>query len=175
MEEDYIQINRELWDKRTEAHIHSEFYTVPAFLQGASTLNNSELELLGDVSGKTILHLQCHFGLETLSLARLGATVTGIDLSPKAIIESEKLAEQTKLNAKFICSDLYSLPNNLNEKYDIVFTSYGTIGWLPNLTVWAAVVAKFLKPGGIFVMVDFHPVVWMFDDEFKYIQYSYFT
>jgi len=175
VEEDYIHFNSELWDKRTDAHLVSEFYNVPAFLQGASTLNKSELDLLGDISGKTLLHLQCHFGLDTLSLARLGAEVSGVDLSPKSILEAEKLAEQTQLNAKFICSDLYSLPNNLNEKYDIIFTSYGTVGWLPDMNAWANIIARFLKPGGKFVMVDFHPVVWMFDDEFKYIQYSYFN
>ncbi len=175
MEPDYIQINRELWGKRTDAHIHSEFYDVPAFLDGKSTLNKSELDLLGDISGKTLLHLQCHFGLDTLSLARLGAEVTGVDLSPKSIIEAEKLAEQTQLNAKFVCSDIYSLPENLEGRFDIVFTSYGTVGWLPDMTAWANIIAEFLKPGGEFVMVDFHPVVWMFDDEFKYIQYSYFN
>ncbi len=175
MEPDYIQINRELWNKRTESHIKSEFYDVASFLNGKSSLNKSELDLLGDVSGKSLLHLQCHFGLDSLSLARLGAEVTGVDLSPQAIIEAEKLAKQTKIYANFVCSDLYSLPQHLDEKYDIVFTSYGTIGWLPDMTAWANIIAKYLKPGGKFAMVDFHPVVWMFDDEFNYIQYSYFN
>ena len=157
MEEDYIHFNSELWDKRTDAHLVSEFYNVPAFLQGASTLNKSELDLLGDISGKTLLHLQCHFGLDTLSLARLGAEVSGVDLSPKSILEAEKLAEQTQLNAKFICSDLYSLPNNLNEKYDIIFTSYGTVGWLPDMNL-GHILSPYFKARWQFVMVDFHPV-----------------
>jgi len=175
MEPEYIKINRELWDKRTEAHLKTEFYNVPAFLNGNSTLNKTELDLLGDITGKSLLHLQCHFGLDTMSLARLGAEVTGVDLSPKAIQEAEKLAEQTQLQAKFVCSDIYDLPNNLQGKYDIIYTTYGTIGWLPDMTKWANIIAHFLKPSGLFILVDFHPVVWMFDDEFKYIQYSYFN
>lgn len=172
---DYLSINKNLWNSRTEAHIQSAFYDVAGFLNGNSSLNSIELELLGDVKGKKILHLQCHFGQDTLSLQRLGAQVTGIDLSDKAIESAIQLAQKLNLNTTFICSDLYDLPNHLNEKFDIVFTSYGTIGWLPNLDKWAKVISHFLKPNGKFVFVEFHPVVWMFDNDFKHVAYSYFN
>ncbi|HYF02734.1 MAG TPA: class I SAM-dependent methyltransferase [Patescibacteria group bacterium] len=173
--ENYIELNRQSWNARIGVHIVSEFYDVDGFLQGASSLNDIELELLGDVAGKRILHLQCHFGQDTLSLARLDADVTGIDLSDRAIDEAQKLNEELGLSAEFICCNLYDLPEHLNAKFDVVFTSYGTIGWLPDLQKWAQIVAQFLQPGGKFVFVEFHPVVWMFDDDFKGLKYSYFN
>jgi len=145
------------------------------FLKGKTSLNNIELNLLGDLQGKTILHLQCHFGQDTISLSRLGAEVTGIDLSDKAIQRAEEIARDTKSNATFICCDLYDLPNHLEKQFDIVYTSYGTIGWLPDLDKWAKVITKFLKPNGQFIFVEFHPVVWMFDDNFEKIGYNYFN
>ncbi len=138
-------------------------------------MNSIELNLLGDVSNLSILHLQCHFGLDSLSLSRLGASVTGVDLSDKAIDKARELADKIKSDANFICSDIYDLPNHLNRKFDIVFTSYGTVGWLPDLNKWAQVISHFLKPGGKFVFAEFHPVVWMFDDHFKEIKYNYFN
>jgi SAM-dependent methyltransferase len=173
--ENYIELNRQSWNARTGVHIASDFYDVDGFLKGASSLNDIELGLLGDVAGKRILHLQCHFGQDTLSLARLGADVTGIDLSDRAIDEARKLNEKLDLSAEFICCNLYDLPQHLDAKFDIVFTSYGTISWLPDLQKWAEIVARFLKPGGRFVFVEFHPVVWMFDDDFKEFKYSYFN
>lgn len=173
-EKDYIAINKDSWNKRTEIHVESEFYDLNNFKAGKSSLNSIELDLIGNIEGKKILHLQCHFGQDSLSLARLGAEVIGVDLSDKAIEKATSLADELKLNAKFICCDIYDLPNHLNEKFDIVFTSYGTIGWLPDLDQWAEVVSKFLKPQGKFVFVEFHPVVWMFDDHFSKIEYAYF-
>ena len=174
-EENYLELNRASWNNKTDAHLTSDFYDVKGFLKGESSLNSVELDLLGDVSGKKILHLQCHFGQDTLSLARMGAEVTGIDLSDKAISNASELANKMDLNATFICCDVYDLPNHLNGDFDIVYTSYGTIGWLPDLDKWAAVISKFLKPSGKFVFVEFHPVVWMFDDDFKKIAYNYFN
>jgi SAM-dependent methyltransferase len=171
---DYLDLNREAWNKRTEVHIDSEFYDVEGFLKGNSSLNSIELDLLGDVSGKSILHLQCHFGQDSLSLSRLGAKVTGVDLSDKAIDFAKELAEKVNSDAKFICCDVYSLPEHLSEKFDIVYTSYGTIGWLPDLDKWGKLIAQFLKPGGEFVFVEFHPFVWMFDDDFTFVKYPYF-
>ncbi|WP_342748456.1 class I SAM-dependent methyltransferase [Chitinophaga niastensis] len=123
------------------------------------------------------MHLQCHFGQDTLSLARMGADVTGIDLSDTAIQQANDLTKQLQLEnkARFICCDLYSLPEHLQGTFDMVFTSYGTIGWLPDLDKWAHVINHFLKPGGHFIMADFHPAVWMFDDNFKEIKYNYFN
>lgn len=172
---DYIKANKELWNKKTEIHINSDFYDMPAFLQGENSLKNIELELLGNVKEKSILHLQCHFGQDSLSLARMGAKVTGIDLSDNAISKAKDFAKQLNLDADFICSDIYDLKENLQGQFDIVFTSYGTIGWLPDLEKWASVVSHFLKPDGQFIMADFHPVLWMFDDDFTYLQYSYFN
>jgi SAM-dependent methyltransferase len=172
---DYISINKKTWNNKTDIHVVSDFYDNDNFLKGKSSLNAIELELLGDVSGKKILHLQCHFGQDSLSLARLGAKVTGVDLSDRAIDKATSFAKELQLDASFICSDIYSIPTMLEEKFDIVFTSYGTIGWLPDLDKWANVVSHFLKPKGKFIMVDFHPVVWMFDNDFKEIFYSYFN
>ncbi len=182
---DYISINKQTWNDKTEVHIASDFYDNEKFLNGKSTLNTIELELLGNISNKKILHLQCHFGQDTMTLSRMGAKATGVDLSDKAIERAKEFAAKLNLDTTFICCDIYDLPNHLDEtrgsaerseaKFDIVFTSYGTIGWLPDVTKWAVVVSHFLKPGGKFVMADFHPVVWMYDDDFKSVFYSYFN
>lgn len=174
MAENYLEINRESWNKRTDIHIDSEFYDNKTFIAGRNSLNSIELDLLGSLEGKKVLHLQCHFGQDTISLCRLGAEATGIDLSDRAIAEANKLAKQCGQNTQFVCSDIYDLPNNLNEQFDVVFTSYGTIGWLPDLDRWAGVIKHFLKPGGSFVFAEFHPAVWMFDDNFNEVAYSYF-
>ena len=173
--QDYIKINKQTWNNKTDVHITSDFYDVASFLNGKSSLNDIELQLLGNVQGKKILHLQCHFGQDTLSLVRLGAIVTGIDLSDKAIERAQEFAKKLELDATFICCDIYDLPNHLDEKFDVVFTSYGAIGWLPDLDKWAKVVSQFLKTNGKFVFAEFHPIVWMFDNDFKEVFYSYFN
>ncbi|MBB1149366.1 class I SAM-dependent methyltransferase [Myroides sp. NP-2] len=171
----YIEINRNSWNNRTQAHVESEFYDVEGFKKGKSSLNEIELSLLGDCKGQKILHLQCHFGQDTISLSRLGAEVTGVDLSDEAIRNAKQLAEETGSSAQFICCDVYDLPNHLNEKFDVVYSSYGVIGWLPDMDKWAQVIQTFLKPGGKFIFVEFHPVVWMFDDDFQKVGYNYFN
>ena len=173
--EEYLQKNRASWNKRTAHHIDSQFYDVAGFVKGKSSLNSIELELLGDISGKSILHLQCHFGQDTLSMARMGAKVTGVDLSDISIKEARNLSNQIGHDATFICCDVYDLPSHLSEKFDIVFTSYGVIGWLPDLIPWAKTIRQFLKPDGEFIMVEFHPFVWMFNETFESIEYSYFN
>jgi len=173
--EDYIRKNKDAWDKRTGVHLDSAFYDVAGFLKGRSSLNPTELALLGNVQDKRILHLQCHFGQDSLSLARMGARVTGVDFSETAIEQARQLNAQLQLNADFVCCDLYDLPQHLDGQFDIVFTSYGVIGWLPDLQRWGAVISRFLKPGGRFVMVEFHPLVWIFDNDFTHIRYSYFN
>lgn len=174
-EPNYIEINRQSWNNRTAIHLKSDFYDVKGFVKGKSSLNDIELKLLGDIKGKSILHLQCHFGQDTISLSRLGANVTGIDLSDQAIERAKQLAKELDSNTQFICCDIYDLPNHLNKQFDIVYTSYGTIGWLPDLNKWAKIISTFLKPNGQFVFVEFHPVVWMFDDNFDKIGYRYFN
>ncbi|MFB6342309.1 class I SAM-dependent methyltransferase [Saccharicrinis sp. FJH62] len=171
----YIDINRKLWNERTKVHFGSAFYDNESFLQGRNSLNCIELDLLGDITGKKILHLQCHFGQDTLSLARMGANVTGVDLSDVAIEKARELSKSTNLRAKFIRCDIYDLPKHLNKTFDIVFTSYGTIGWLPDIERWAGIINRYLKPGGSFILAEFHPVVWMFSYDFKSVEYGYFN
>ena len=174
MEENYLDVNRNSWNQKTEFHVNSDFYNQEGFLKGENSLTPIELELLGNIEGKSILHLQCHFGQDTISFSRLGAKAVGVDLSDNAIEKAREIANQLNTDTRFICCDIYDLPNHLKEQFDIVFTSYGTIGWLPDLDKWAKVISNFLKPGGKFVMADFHPVVWMFDDNFEKIGYNYF-
>lgn len=147
---------------------------MPAFVMGASSLKAIELGLIGNVRGKSILHLQCHFGQDSISLSRLGARVHGVDLSDKAIEAARELNTQCRQNAEFTCCNLYDLPSHLHNTFDIVFSTYGTIGWLPDIRAWASVVSHFLKPGGKFVFVEFHPMVWVFDNDFQKIAYRYF-
>ena len=172
---DYIAINKESWNNRTEVHYDSDFYDNQNFIKGKSSLNEIELNLLGNLKGKTVLHLQCHFGQDTISLSRLGAAATGVDLSDKAIEKAKELAGITDSEAKFICCNIYDLSEYSDEQFDIVFTSYGTIGWLPDLGQWANIISRFLKPSGQLVFVEFHSVVWMFDDNFTKIKYNYFN
>jgi len=126
--------NRRAWDLRTRVHLKSEFYDVASFKQGRNSLRPIELEELGDVCGHSLLHLQCHFGMDTLSWARLGARVTGTDFSEEAITAARSLATEVGLEAHFICANPYDLPEVLDEEFDIVVTTYGVISWLPDLS-----------------------------------------
>ena len=171
---DYKSTNRDAWNKRVSAHLESDFYDLEGWKAGKTSLNDIELALLGDVEGKNILHLQCHFGQDTLELTRMGANVVGVDLSDASIAAARKLNEELELNADFVVSDVLELVGKIDQKFDMIFTSYGTIGWLPDLDKWAKVISHHLKPGGKLVFVEFHPVVWMFDDDFEKIQYRYF-
>lgn len=155
---DYFTINQKAWDKRTAVHVTSEMYDVEGFIAGASSLKEIELAELPDVEGKRLLHLQCHFGLDTLSWARKGAMVTGVDISPVAIDQANRLKEQLHLEAEFICSELYEFGKYVKPEYDIVFVSYGALCWLPDVSKWAEIVSKSLKPGGQLILVEFHPV-----------------
>lgn len=154
---DYLKVNQDAWNQRTNIHVTSEFYDVNGFLDGKTSLKDIELAELSDVSGKSLLHLQCHFGLDTLSWARLGARVTGVDLSTTAINYARELSEQSAQHAEFICTDVYSFGENSHAQYDIVFTSYGALCWLPDINRWAKVVADHLKAGGTFFIAEFHP------------------
>lgn len=169
----YFEANKHLWNQRTLVHRDSEFYDREGFKNGNTVLTPIELKELGDVSGKSLLHLQCHFGMDSLNWARLGAKVTGADLSDAAIAEAKALNEELGLDAQFVCCNVYDLDQHLEGQYDIVFTSYGVVGWLPDLDKWAAIIARFLKPGGTFYIAEFHPVLWMFDDDFTHIKYYY--
>lgn len=152
-----LQRNRHAWDLRTAAHLDTEFYDVDAFRRGGLSLRGLEREELGDVQGQSLLHLQCHFGLDTLSWARLGATVTGVDFSQDSIAAARSLAAETGIEAAFVCSDIYDLPKALDGEFGIVVTTYGVLPWLPDLAEWGRIVASFLRPGGRFCLVEIHP------------------
>jgi SAM-dependent methyltransferase len=165
---DYFELNRESWNRRAEVHFGSRFYDVEGFLAGCTSLREIELAELTDVKGRRLLHLQCHFGLDTLSWARLGAECTGVDISPVAIEKARQLNESTGLDAEFVCTDVYGYSRGDEAPFDIVFTSYGTICWLPDLDRWARIIASNLAVGGTFYIADFHPVYDLLDG------YSYF-
>ena len=159
-------------------HFASRFYDVEGFRKGRSSLLPVEVEEMGDVTGKALLHLQCHFGLDTLSWARNGAIVTGVDFSHQAIETAKRLAIETGVEARFVESDLLALENALEGEFDIVFSSYGVLCWLPDLQSWAKTIAHFLKPGGFFYLAEDHPSAQIIDarssDRIQ-IAYPYFT
>ncbi|MCC6817220.1 MAG: class I SAM-dependent methyltransferase [Saprospiraceae bacterium] len=170
----YIQINKEAWNRKVESHFESEFYDVESFINGKNSLTSIELPLLAELTGKRVLHLQCHFGMDSISLARLGAEVVAVDFSEEAIQKGMNLAAQENANVRFICCNVLELDQYLEEQFDIVFASYGIIGWLDDLNQWAKIIAHFLKKDGRFIFAEFHPVVWMFSDRFDSVEFSYF-
>jgi len=160
----YYKAIQKMWDKNAEINYQSDLYKTNEFLKGKNMLNSIELDELGEfVQDKSLLHLQCHFGLDSLSWARVGAKVTGVDISGVAIKLAQQLAKKTKLDATFIKSNIYDLPDVLDEKFDIVFTSYGVLCWLNDLNRWAEIITHYLKPGGIFYIAEFHRFIWVFD------------
>ena len=162
--DEYIEANRRNWDDRVAIHVASRFYDVASFKDGRSTLLPIEREEVGDVRGKTLLHLQCHFGMDTLSWAREGAFVTGVDFSPEAIRTAQGLAQELRIDARFIESDVYRLREVLSGTFDIVFASYGVLCWLPDLPAWFEIAAGFLRPGGFLYIIDGHPVAEMLEE-----------
>lgn len=155
--------NRAFWDELTPVHMRS--YGVERFLAGERWLPQEILDEVGDVNGLSLLHLQCHFGLDSLAWVRQGAEVTGVDFSPLGIDAARKLSKQANLPARFVCSDIYDLPEHFNGQFDVIFTSIGVLCWLKDLDAWARVIADFLKPGGFFYIMDGHPLLYTFDDE----------
>jgi SAM-dependent methyltransferase len=174
--DDHLKDNLALWNARVPVHAGAAFYDLAGFKAGASSLNALERDCVGDVRGKRLLHLQCHFGLDTLSWARLGAAVVGVDFSDAAVALARSLAAELSLPARFVNCNVYDTRAHLAETFDIVFTSYGAICWLPDLTPWARVIRDSLAPGGRFVLVEFHPFVWMSQTgpDLK-VRYSYFN
>lgn len=159
MATDAIAANRAQWEERLPVHRASEFYDVDGFRAGRTALHSIELEEVGDVAGRDLLHLQCHFGLDTLSWARLGARVTGADFSPSAVETARALAREIGVDARFVCSTIDELPNTLDARFDVVFASWGVLCWVPGVRRWATVAAHHLRPGGAFHLVEFHPVI----------------
>ncbi|MFX1371849.1 MAG: class I SAM-dependent methyltransferase [Promethearchaeota archaeon] len=173
----FFKKNLKRWNELVEINAKSKFYDLEGFKSGKISLLSIELKELGDVKGKSLLHLQCHFGMDTLSWARLGAEVTGIDFSDKAINLAKNLSKELKIPGRFILSNLYDIPEVLNEKFDIIFTSYGSICWLPNLITWAQIISDFLKEEGIFYIIDNHPFGLLIDEHQKAFRvgYNYFS
>lgn len=171
----YFKTNKATWNQKVKVHAESEMYNMAAFKKGKSSLMPYELEALGDVKGKSLLHLQCHFGQDTLSWSRLGAKCTGVDLSDEGIKLAKNLNEELELDAQFLCCNVLETSQYIKEEFDIVFTSYGVIGWLPDLKPWGKMIAERLKQGGTFFMAEFHPIVWMFDylNEKPIMRYGY--
>jgi len=158
---------------QTSFAILNKEYDLDGFLAGKNSLHRIELEKLGDVTGKRLLHLQCHFGLDTISWGRLGAKATGVDFSETAIELAREIAKKTGVDAEFVCSNVYDLRENLAGQYDIVFTSYGVLCWLNDVEKWAKIIAHYLKPGGVFLIVESHPFMWVFDDASEELRQRY--
>jgi SAM-dependent methyltransferase len=162
--DNYLKGNRKLWNELTPIHENSDFYDVKSFKANRSILKSIELAEVGEVSGKSLLHLQCHFGMDTLSWARAVASVTGVAFSDKAITLAQSLSRDLNIKASFICCDIFDLPQKLQGNFDIVFTSYGVLCWLPDLIRWAEIINHFLKPGGFFYIVEGHPIMNIFNN-----------
>ncbi|MDP2122884.1 MAG: class I SAM-dependent methyltransferase [Parvibaculum sp.] len=163
--DDPLATNLARWEEQVDIHIGSDFYRVKEFKAGETSLDPLILTEIGDVKAKRLLHLQCHFGLDTLSFARMGADVTGLDFSPKAIVAARQLARETGLAARFVEARVDEAAEKAGTGYDIVFSSWGVLMWLPDLEVWARNIATCLKPGGLFYIAEGHPLLWTLDDE----------
>jgi SAM-dependent methyltransferase len=160
----YSAANKALWEEWTEIHVRSAFYDVEGWKAGRG-LPELLLEEVGDVAGKDLLHLQCHFGLDTLSWARLGARVTGVDFSERAVAHARALAAEARLEATFVQADVLDLPAALGGDFDVVFTSFGVLGWLPDLARWGRVAARYVRPGGFLYVAEGHPFALGFDED----------
>ncbi len=152
--------NRRHWDAITPVHVASKLYDVEGFVANRTQLPGFMLEELGDLRGKSLLHLHCHFGMDTLRLAMLGAEATGVDFSGAAIKEARKLSRRTGVPAKFVLANVLEPGDRIpGAAYDVVFTSHGAICWLGDLAPWGETIARSLKPGGIFHIFEFHPLI----------------
>jgi SAM-dependent methyltransferase len=169
------RLNRQWWDERVALHLAGEFYDVEGFLAGRSTLRPFEAAEVGEVGGRTLVHLQCHFGLDTLSWARRGARVTGLDFSPAAVRAARELAGRAGLAAEFVEGCVDDAPGALGGRvFEIVYTSIGSIIWLPDIARWATVVRTLLAPGGRFYLAEFHPFSVVLGEEDLTVTDSYF-
>eukprot|EP01031_Cornospumella_fuschlensis_P046055 gene46055-56377_t len=171
---DLHEANRASWNAATLAHQTHKRDEAAFFRAGGTTLFPEELALLGDVRGLRLLHLQCNAGQDTLSLAQLGATVVGVDISDTAIHAATELSRATGLAATFARADVYDwLAAAPSAEFDLVFCSYGSLPWLSDLPTWARGVARVLRPGGRFVCIEFHPLVAVLDENLQ-LRHDYF-
>jgi SAM-dependent methyltransferase len=161
--DDLVATNRRHWDAVTPGHVTSQFYDLAGFKAGRDTIDSVETAGVGDVAGKTLLHLQCHFGLDTMSWTRRGALATGIDFSEVAVDTARALAAEVGLATRFEVGNVLEV--DLEEQFDVVFTSHGVLGWLPELESWGRTIARHLEPGHHFFVADSHPCVLMIYEE----------
>ncbi len=178
----YRETNRANWDSRVDSHYGSDVYGIDRFASDPEFVGSVvrfDATKMPDIAGAKLLHLQCHIGTDTIGLARLGAEVTGIDLSPKSIEAAQRISAESGTPARFLVSELYDTPEVLDETFDVVYTGIGAICWLPDIRGWAKVVSGFLNEGGFFFMREAHPVMWSLDDERDddelVIKYPYFN
>ena len=173
-DEDWRELNRAYWDERVPIHTDGTFYDVPGLLAGGSSLRPFELDELRPVAGQTLVHPQCHFGLDTLSWAREGANVTGLDFSAPAIAAARDIADQGGIEAEFIQTDVYAASEAVEgRRFDVVYTGLGAINWLPDIEGWAKTMASLLAPGGRFYLAEFHPLTEIFGDDDLTVEHSY--
>lgn len=164
---EFNRANASFWDELAGIHFGSDYYDVEGFYNKNCSLRQIEKDELGDITNKRILHLQCHFGLDSFSLSSLGAAVTGVDFSHKAISIANKLKEHHEREINFVCSSISDLAECNLGQFDIVFASYGAIVWLDDLKSWADTISKHLKPGGFFYIIDEHPFSRIFCNPYK--------
>jgi SAM-dependent methyltransferase len=176
-EPDWLAANRASWDERVPIHVRSRFYGVDEFRAGGDPLRGRPFEPveMGDVAGKSLVHLQCHFGLDTLAWARRGARVVGLDFSGPAVEAARALAAQAGLAAEFVQSDVYAAREALGGRtFDIVYTGRGALVWLPDIRRWAEVAASLVRPGGFLYLSEFHPFQEILGDDDLAVRYDYF-
>jgi SAM-dependent methyltransferase len=172
-----VAANRDNWNDRVAVHVRSRFYDVDGWLREAPGPRPWELDALGDVGGLSVVHLQCHFGLDALQLARAGATVTGLDFSPAAVDAARDLAERCGLSdrATFVCADVFRAAEALHgQVYDVVYVSLGALTWLPSVARWAEQAAALVRPGGRLYLHDGHPLAWALDPEEPRLAVTFF-
>jgi 2-polyprenyl-3-methyl-5-hydroxy-6-metoxy-1,4-benzoquinol methylase len=173
--DEWLEANRANWDERVPIHAAGEFYDVAGFKADQERLRSFEISEVGDVTGKELVHLQCHFGIETLSWARRGARVVGLDFSAPAIDEARGLAAELGLDADFVQSDVYEARSALGGRdFDVVYTGLGALNWLPVIRRWAGVVAALVRPGGFLYLSEFHPFSFVFEDDDLTAAHDYF-
>jgi SAM-dependent methyltransferase len=171
----YFEANRRHWDEAADLHPDTGFYGfyLDRLRGGGTSLHRIEIDEVGDVRGKSLLHLQCHIGTESISWAKRGAYVTGVDFSAGALAQARRLASECGAEVRFIESYVYDLPAALDETFDVVFTSWGVLGWLNDIDRWGAVVGRHVKPGGIFYIAEFHPLAFIFDEKAPELRVAY--
>jgi SAM-dependent methyltransferase len=173
--EEKIAANQANWDERAAVHVGSDFYDVEGFKAGQNALRPFEIDEVGPVDGLDLVHLQCHFGLDTLTWARLGARVAGLDFSPNAVEAARGIASELGIDAEFVCADVYDAVEALGgRQFDVVYTGLGALCWLPDIDRWAAVVDALARPGGLVYVPEFHPIDGVFGDEELVVKHPYF-